>query len=129
VSRRALQWVMGVLALIPVATGLIGMLGLRDPLYVAFGVVPNIPLDSNIRFFSGVWLGLGITIFAILRNIERHGIVFRAIWGMIFIGGLGRLVSLFDAGVPPAPFIAFIALELVGAPLMVWWHSRLQTAA
>jgi hypothetical protein len=129
VGKRTFQGVMFVLALIPVGTGLIGMLGLRDPLYVRFGVVPNVVLDSNMRFFSGVWLGLGVALFAILKRIERHGTLFRALWLMIFLGGLGRVVSWVDAGTPPAPFIAFIALELVGAPVFVLWHRRLEGAA
>jgi len=124
-SKRALQIVMGVLGVIPVATGIIGMLGLKDPLYVHFGVVPNIALDSNLRFFSGVWLGLGIALFAILRRIEEHGAVFRVLWGAIFVGGMGRLLSFIDVGMPPAPFVAVLVLEIVGAPLFVWWHHRL----
>jgi hypothetical protein len=125
-SKRALQIVTGVLAVIPVVTGAIGLLGLRDPLYQHFGVVPNVPLDSNLRFFSGLWLGVGLSLFAILRRIEYHGALFRALWGMIFLGGLGRLLSLFDAGAPPAPFIGVLVLELVGAPLFVLWHRRVE---
>jgi hypothetical protein len=102
------------------------MLGLRDPLYVRFGVVPNVPLDSNLRFFSGIWLGLGLTLFLILPRIERHGTLFRSLWGMIFLGGIGRLISLFDAGAPPAPFLGVIALELLGAPLFVLWYRRIE---
>jgi hypothetical protein len=123
-SKRALQIVMGLLALIPVATGLVGLSGLHDPLYVRFGVVPNVPLDSNLRFYSGVWLGVGIAIYAILKRIGQHGTLFRALWGMIFLGGIGRLFSWISAGAPPAPFIGVIVLELVGAPLFIWWQHR-----
>ena len=44
-------------AVIPLATGCIGLLGLRDPLYLRCGV--PVGLDSNLRFYSGLWLGLG----------------------------------------------------------------------
>lgn len=125
-GKRPFQVVMGVLGVIPVMTGLIGLLGLRDPLYVHFGVVPNVPLDSNLRFFSGIWLGLGLSLFAILRRIERHGDLFRALWVMIFFGGVGRLLSLFDAGSPPAPFFGVLVLELVGAPVFILWHRRIE---
>jgi hypothetical protein len=125
-SKRALQIMMGILALIPVATGLIGFFGLRDPLYVRFGVVPNVVLDSNLRFFAGIWLGVGVTLFVILRRIERHGLIFRALWAMIFLGGLGRVLSIVDAGWPPPPFLGVLALELLGAPLFVLWHRRIE---
>jgi hypothetical protein len=128
-SKRALQITMGTLALIPVTTGLVGLLGLRDPLYVRFGVVPNVVLDSNLRFFAGVWLGVGVTLFVILRRIERHGPIFRALWAMIFLGGLGRVLSIVDAGWPPVPFLGVLALELLGAPLFVLWHRRVELRA
>jgi hypothetical protein len=125
-SRRALQIVTGILGVIPTATGLVGLLGLRDPLYVRFGVVPNVALDSNLRFFAGVWLGVGVVLFWILPRIERQGDVFRALWGMILLGGVGRLLSIADAGLPPAPFLGVLALEIVGAPLFVLWQRRIE---
>jgi hypothetical protein len=128
-SRRALQITSGVLALIPMATGMVGLLGLRDPLYVRYGIVPNVVLDSNLRFLGGVWLGVGITLLSILARIEREGFVYRALWGMIFLGGLGRVASLLDAGPPPTPFFGVIALELLGAPLFVLWQRRVAADA
>ncbi len=125
-SRRALQVLTATLGVIPVATGLVGLLGLRDPLYVHFGVVPNVVLDSNLRFFSGVWLGVGGAAFWTVSGIERKGPMFRALWSMIFLGGLGRLLSILDAGLPPAPFLGVLLLELVGAPVFVLWQLRIE---
>jgi len=28
-------------------------------------------------------------------------------------------------GSPPAPFIGFTILEIVGAPIFIWWQARL----
>jgi hypothetical protein len=28
-------------------------------------------------------------------------------------------------GLPPVPFLAFAALEILGAPMMVFWQARL----
>jgi len=44
---------------------------------------------------------------------------------MIFIGGIGRLLSIWQVGAPPVAFIVFTAIELIGAPLFIWWQSRL----
>jgi hypothetical protein len=128
-SRRALQIVSGILGTIPIATGAIGLLGLRDPLYVRFGVVPNVVLDSNLRFFSGLWLGLGIAMYWMLPSIERQTTLFRTFWGMIFLGGIGRLASIVVAGAPPAPFVGIIGLELIGAPIFVLWQRRVARTA
>lgn len=126
-SRRALQIVTGLLGAIPIATGCIGLLGLRDPLYVRCGI--PVSLDSNLRFYSGLWLGLGIAMYSILPSIERQTVLFRAFWGAIFLGGLGRLASVVGAGAPPSPFLAVIGLELVGAPVFIVWQRQVARAS
>jgi hypothetical protein len=50
-NRRILQIVTGVLAIIPVVTGIIGMWGLNDPIYASTALTANTLLDSNLRFF------------------------------------------------------------------------------
>ena len=128
-SKIGLQIVMGILGIIPVATGLFGLLGVEDPLYAAAGVPPIVMLDSNLRFFSGVWLGLGLGIYWLIPTIERQTLLFRVLWAMIFIGGIGRLLSLTMLAWPPVPFVAFTALEIVGAPLFIVWQTRLSKSA
>jgi hypothetical protein len=124
-SKRALQILMGLLGVIPVTTGLLGLLGVEDPVYVAVGVPRIVLLDTNLRFYSGVWVGLGLALFWLIPTIERQTVLFRVVWGMIFIGGIGRVLSMTRLGWPPVPFVVFTAIELVGAPLFIWWQSRL----
>ena len=123
-TKRALQITMGLLGIIPVATGLLGLMGVEDPVYVAVGVPPIVLLDTNLRFYSGVWLGLGLALYWLIPTIERQTVLFRVLWGMIFIGGIGRLLSMMLLTWPPVPFVAFTALEILGAPLFMWWQSR-----
>ena len=123
-SYRLLQGLTGVLALIPILTGAITMMGVHDPLYAALDLPGNPLLDSNLRFLGGVWLGLGLATFWMVPRLHAHTVLFRVVWGAIFIGGLGRLLSMLVVGWPPAPFIAFTVLEIVGAPLFVGWHAR-----
>ena len=125
IGRRSLQIATAILGIIPVATGLIGLSGLRDPLYSASGLDQNVLLDSNLRFFSGVWLGLGLALFWLIPRIEKQTVLFRVIWGAIFLGGIGRCLSMLFLAVPPTPFIGFTILEVIVAPLMVLWHSAL----
>jgi Domain of unknown function (DUF4345) len=54
--KRLLQIVTVVLVLIPIVTGIIAMSGTSDPIYAAASVAPLPVLDSNLRFFAGVWL-------------------------------------------------------------------------
>jgi hypothetical protein len=124
-NRRALQIVMAILALVPIATGIIGMFGLSDPIYAPMGLPHNSLLDSNLRFFAGVWLGLGLALLWLVPRIGTETVLFRVFWGMIFIGGIGRLLSMAFVGLPPVPFIGFTGLEIIGAPLFVFWQARI----
>jgi hypothetical protein len=35
------------------------------------------------------------------------------------------LMSMLFLAPPPLPFIGFTALEIIGAPLFIWWQARL----
>jgi len=126
-NNRALQITMIVLGAIPVITGILTMFGLDDPLYASAHLPRNTLLDSNLRFFGGLWLGLGLAVWWLVPAIEKCGSLFRILWGMIFLGGIGRALSKIFAGLPPAPFMGFTLLELLGAPLIILWQYRIET--
>lgn len=123
-KKFKLQFATVLLGTIPVATGLLGMMGVHDPVYVAAGVPPIVLLDTNLRFYSGVWVGVGLALWWLIPTIERQTVLFRVLWGMIFIGGIGRLLSMIMLEWPPVPFVGFTAIEIVGAPLFIWWQSH-----
>jgi predicted membrane channel-forming protein YqfA (hemolysin III family) len=125
VQKKPLQIAMGILGVIPVLTGLATMLGLSDPIYASAGIPANALLDSNLRFFGGLWLVLGLAIYWLIPRIERETALFRTLWLMIFAGGVGRLASMLFLGLPPLPFIGFTVLEIVGAPVFIAWQARL----
>ena len=120
---------MAVLGAIPVLTGIVTLFGLADPIYASAGLPANALLDSNLRFFGGVWLGLGLALYWLIPTIDKQTVLFRILWGMIFLGGIGRLLSMIFLGAPPAQLIAFTVLEIVGAPLFIAWQARLDVAA
>ncbi|HKX43084.1 MAG TPA: DUF4345 domain-containing protein [Burkholderiaceae bacterium] len=127
-SRKLLQAATIALGLVPLITGVLTMLGLDDPIYAAAGLPRHPLLDSNLRFFGGVWLGLGVAMLWLVPSIERQTILYRALWGAVFVGGVGRCLSWALTGMPPAPFIGFTVLEIVGAPLFVCWQHRIAQA-
>ena len=85
-SRRLLQVATAILSLIPIATGIIAMAGVGDPLYAALDLPRSPLLDSNLRFFGGVWLGLGLGMLYLVPSIERQTVLFRVLWGAVFLG-------------------------------------------
>src|SRR5260370_31329800 len=123
-TKRNLQIATGILAAIPVLTGVIGLLGLQDPIYGTAGSANDVVLDSNLRFFSGVWLGVGLAMYWLIPRIEKQTVLFRVIWGAIFLGGVGRCLSMLFLAFPPIAFVGFTILEIGGAPLFLWWQPR-----
>jgi hypothetical protein len=126
-NKRPLQISTAILGAVPILTGIIGLFGLTDPIYASVNLPANALLDSNLRFLSGIWLGLGLTVIWLIPRIETQTVLFRVLWGMIFLGGIGRLLSMLFLGWPPIPFIAFTVLEIVGAPVFVAWQARLKS--
>jgi predicted membrane channel-forming protein YqfA (hemolysin III family) len=110
-NKWALQIATAILGIVPIATGLIGMSGISDPIYASIGLPANPLLDSNLRFFGGVWFGLGLALYWLIPKIEKQTVLFRAIWGMIFVGGIGRLISMLLIGLPPVPSLGSRSLR------------------
>lgn len=126
--KRIFQVILAVIGLIAVITGAWGFVGgITDDFYgvsASAQVSGNIILDSNLRYFSGLWLGLGLLILWMIPSIERQKLVFRLVAGMIFLGGMGRVISMLSFGMPSPLFIVFVLLELL-FPVLIFWQNRL----
>ncbi len=132
--KRILQVILAVISLILIITGAWGiMAGVTNNVGNFYGVSVsntiegNIILDSNLRFFGGLSIGLGLIMFWMIPSIERHQLVFRLIVGMIFIGGIGRVISMLNFGIPSPLFIVFALLELL-FPLLILLQNRIPQA-
>ncbi|MFL1377710.1 DUF4345 domain-containing protein [Nocardiopsis protaetiae] len=123
-SLRIFQGVFAMLGLIVVATGAVDLVSGTAALPGDTAVSTEV--DSNYRFFAGVWLGLGIAMFVILRRITEHTALLLVITGAVFLGGLGRLVSLLLVGVPTPFMLGLLAVELIVPPVLVIWQARLR---
>ena len=78
-TKKPLQITTALLGLIPLLTGIITMFGVSDPIYDGSNV-PALPLlDSNLRFFGGVWFTLGAMMLWIVPNIEKQTDIYRLI--------------------------------------------------
>jgi hypothetical protein len=123
-EKRILQIIIAIIGIVPILTGLEGILppGVSDKFYgisISNSIQGNIILDSNFRYFSGLWFGLGIVLFWIIPSIEKQKIALRIISCMIFIGGIGRVISMITFGIPPVIFIIFTLLELLFPLLLI----------
>jgi len=122
---KSLRNLTRLLALIPILTGIVTLLGVQDPIYkAALSSAPPV-LDSNLRFFGGLWLALGLMLMWASSDLDQNASLFRFAWFGIFLGGIGRMISIVSVGLPPLPFVFFTILEIVGAPLFLMWHAKL----
>lgn len=90
------------------------------------GMDPPFPvdLDSHYRYLSGLLLGIGLVFLLSIPRIETKRTVFRTLGAIIVIGGLARLWSLAQVGVPGAGHQVGLVMELVATPLIVAWQAR-----
>ena len=122
-ERLLLQGAVAIASLVPLTMGGLSILRGADLLK---GMDPPFPvdLDSHYRYLSGLLLGIGLVFLASIPRIERRRTVFLTLGAVILAGGLARLWSLLDAGVPSAGHRFGLVMELVAVPLIVLWQGR-----
>jgi hypothetical protein len=125
-ERRALQIVVAIGSLIPIGAGLAGVL--LGPAMIDAAGLP-IAADSHYRYLSGLLLGIGIGFVTTIPSIERRTARVRLLAAIVVIGGLGRLLSLLLHGVPDAPMLAALVMELVVTPALALWQARVARRA
>ena len=124
-ERRLLQIAVALASLVPLSMGTLSVLRSADVLRGVSQPLP-IDLDSHFRYLSGLLLGIGIAFVASIPAIERRRTLFRTLGFVILIGGLARLVSLLQAGVPGPGHQFGLAMELIVVPLIVLWQARIE---
>jgi len=120
-ERRALQAAIGLLALVPVAAGLAGVL--QGPAMVD-GWLGTPSQDSHLRYLSGLLLAIGVAWWSVVPAIERHGARVRLLTALVVCGGLARLLSLALVGAPSVPMLGGLAMELLVTPAIALWQAR-----
>ncbi|ACT92923.1 DUF4345 domain-containing protein [Dyadobacter fermentans] len=123
-NRKLLQIALGVCALVPIFTGLLGMAGNNNPLYYGTDQPAGLLLDSNLRFLNGLSVGIGVCTLSIIPDIKRRSAELRLICTVIFIGAVGRMLSIASYGFPPFPFDIIVFFEMALPPLFVFWQSK-----
>jgi Domain of unknown function (DUF4345) len=95
---------------------------------VQAGAIPAVSLDSHFRYLSGLLLGIGLAFWSLIPNVAARGTTFRLLTFIVFVGGLARLGGLVLAGVPSAPMLFGLVMELIITPLLCLWQARVAAA-
>jgi len=120
--KRTLIVVIAILGAVPVATGLLAIIG--GPGAAPGGEPTNASVDSEYRFVNTFWLAAGLTLWWSLRKPLERALTTRVVLLVASLGGFARLLSVAITGWPHPVFIGTIVLELVIVPLIVLWHAR-----
>jgi hypothetical protein len=90
------------------------------------GSVPvNATMDSEDRFYATLFLGFGAANIWCAQNLGARAGTFRALMLVFFLGGLARLISAAQVGLPSALFVVLGAVELMLPLVLVWGQARL----
>jgi Domain of unknown function (DUF4345) len=119
-ERRLLQQSVAIVATIPVATGLYGVLFGQ----ALTGDAVSISAESHFRYLSGLLLGIGLCFWSTLPSIEIHTGRVRLLTLLVVIGGLSRLIGLALTGLPSLFMIGGLIVELIVAPVLCLWQTR-----
>jgi hypothetical protein len=119
-EKRALQIVVGIASMVPIAAGAAG--ALFGPLLVGNRAVDAPDLDSHFRYLSGLLLGIGIAYACAVPGIERQRERFLLLGGIVVLGGCGRLLSMLTTREPSPIMIGALAMELLATPIITLWQ-------
>lgn len=122
-ERRLLQIIVCAGSLVPLVAGLVGLV--LGPAGLGANQTPPIDFDSHFRYLSGLLLALGCGFLSTVPHIERHRGRFIFLTLIVFTGGTGRLLGIALIGVPSWPSFSALVLELLVAPALALWASRL----
>lgn len=94
------------------------------PASIPGGVPVNATMDSEDRFYATLFLGFGAANIWCAQDFGARGQVFRALMLVFFLGGVARLVSAAQVGLPSPMFVLLGALELVLPPVLLWAQAK-----
>ncbi|WP_372426865.1 DUF4345 domain-containing protein [Salinarimonas chemoclinalis] len=126
IERRLLQGAILLAGCVPVFAGLAGVT--TGTGFVGGGggdaLARGVPLESHVRYLSGLLLGIGLAFWAAVPRIEAHGARVRLLAGIVVIGGLARLLGVVVDGPADGPMTAALAMELAVTPALALWQGR-----
>lgn len=122
-EKRALQAVMWVVLLLPLSAVIPSILG--GPEFLGHPPVIPTDLDSHFRYISGIFAGVLVGIASCIPAIERRGPQLRMFGAIVMLGGLCRLLSLVEVGVPSLGHRIGLGVELGLMPLVLLWQARI----
>jgi hypothetical protein len=118
-EKTALQCVVAVAGLVPVAAGAAG--AFRPQL---LDLVTTPSAATHAAYLSGLLLGIGLGFWSSIPAIERHRGRFGLLTGIVVLGGLARLVMAIRLGAWGPTVYWPLVMELLVTPALWLWQGR-----
>jgi hypothetical protein len=83
------------------------------------GEAVNASVESEYRFYAGLWMAYGAVAWALGPRVEREPAILTGLMAVLFAAGLARVVAWVAAGTPEAPYLVLMALELGIPPALL----------
>lgn len=115
-ERRLLQTVVALTCVVPISVGLYGIAG-------GFTDRETTEFVNHVRYLSGLLLGIGLYFLISLPRIEILTKPYRLLTGIIFIGGLSRVLGIFLGDAVSIGTLAPLAVELILCSLICLWQN------
>ena len=96
----------------------LGTAGLPD----TEGTPVNTTLENQFRFFSAMMVGVGAAFVTIAIKFQWANMLW-LVCLMVFIGGIGRVLSWAFSGTPHYLLITLMVVELAFPPALLVWHK------
>ena len=83
-------------------------------------------LESELRFYSGVYVAYGAALLRAARRPDTDPVAITGLAGAMLAGGVARAVGWARAGRPHPGQIALLAIEVAGPPALMaaGWRGR-----
>jgi hypothetical protein len=112
-----------VLGVVPVATGLYGVLTGSGG--IPGGDATDANVESELRFLYALWVAYGVAVIYVGLRAAESRVAVGSIAAVLFAAGVARGVAWIAEGRPDTPFVVLMVLELAIPPLLVGWQGRL----
>ena len=89
------------------------------------GIADGNALDSHFRYLSGLLLGLGLAFWGCIPKLDERTSHFPILVCIVVVGGLARLWSAIESGMPTPQMQFGLGMELIITPSLGLWHQYL----
>ncbi len=113
----ALQAIFGLLFFIAVMSSIMLLI---NGAALPQGAVEKMPgrLDNILRYMAGLYLGLGVICLWMAFTMNQQSTLVYFVALTVFLGALGRIISIGEQGMPGKMFYAYLIAELV-LPILI----------